>query len=521
MAENNTTPMLSKSTTLKFYKRRDIQDAMIEHAQRKEIGVRYEETFGKRPDILMYPNEILELALKNVTSFHASEELWANPLALNSNITKKEMEELRVGWDLVLDIDCKDWELSKLTTSLFIAALKENKVKDISCKFSGNKGFHIGVPFESFPPKIGGQDTKSLFPLAAQKISQYLLDNITKKLSIKDNFIFFTEKYKYTLEQLKEKFGEKEFIINSCKNCKKKIKFETDDISEFICPRCEKREKIQKDFVRCDKCNILMEKIENKKSLCECGSNEYNSNFNPASILEVDTVLISSRHLYRMPYSLHEKSALVSVPIDPEKVLEFEKSMAHPDVVQVPTFIFLDRNVTGESARQLLVQALDFKVKVQEDRELPAKKYEEFKIESPIKEDFFPPCMKTMLNGMEDGKKRAVFCLMNFLGKIGWNEKEIEEYLLKWNKEKNQEPLRENYIKSQMQHFKAGERLPPNCDNDAYYKAMGVECNAEHCHRVKNPVNYTLSKWKRHLREKEEQEEGKGRRKKKGEKNQV
>lgn len=235
---------------------------------------------------------------------------------------------------------------------------------------------------------------------------------------------------------------------------------------------------------------------------------------NADKFLEIDTVLLASRHLYRMPYSLHEKSGLVSLPIDPEKVLEFEKFMAKPESVFAPKFIFLDRNVSGESARQLLVQALDFKVKVQEDHESPRKEYDELKIESPIKEDFFPPCMKTMLGGMGDGKKRAVFCLMNFLGKIGWNEKEIEEYLLRWNKEKNKEPLRENYIKSQMQHFKAGERLPPNCDNEAYYKALGMECNAEHCKRMKNPVNYTLSRWKRHLRETEE-EESKGKRKKK------
>ena len=116
--------------------------------------------------------------------------------------------------------------------------------------------------------------------------------------------------------------------------------------------------------------------------------------------------------------------------------------------------------------------------------------------------------------GDEDGKKRAVFCLMNFLGKIGWKEKDIEEYLLRWNREKNKEPLRENYIKSQMQHFKAGDKLPPNCNNDAYYKALGVCCNEENCTRLKNPVNYTLSKWKRHLREKEEEGERKVGRKK-------
>ncbi len=513
--------MLTKSTTLKFYKQKFVQDAIIEHAQRKEIGVRYNEIFGKRPDILQYPREVLELALRDATSFHCSEELWENPTALSSELSRKELDALRVGWDLMLDIDCIDWELSKLTTSLFIKALQENGVKDVSCKFSGNKGFHIGVPFEAFPSTIGGQDTKILFPLAAQKISQYLLDLITKKLSIKNNTIFFTDKYNYTLEELKEKFGEKEFIINSCKRCKNKIKFETEDNSEFICPRCEKKEKVQKTFIKCDKCNILMKKIENKKTLCECGSNEYNSNFNPASILEVDTVLISSRHLYRMPYSLHEKSGLVSLPIDPENVLEFEKPMAKPEVVLVPRFIFLDRNVSGESARQLLVQALDFNVKMAEEPEKQSRQYDEMTIECPITEEFFPPCMQSMLNGMEDGKKRAVFCLMNFLGKIGWSKPEIELFLKKWNTEKNRVPLREVYLKGQLNHFKPGERLPPNCDNDAYYKSMGVACSPDsHCQRFKNPVNYTLAKWRRRMREKEE-EEGKGKRKKKKETDQI
>ena len=69
-----------------------------------------------------------------------------------------------------------------------------------------------------------------------------------QKHSIKDNKVFFTEKYKYTLDELKEKFGEKEFIINSCKSCKKKIKFEKEDISEFICPKCEKKRKRSKEF---------------------------------------------------------------------------------------------------------------------------------------------------------------------------------------------------------------------------------------------------------------------------------
>ena len=36
---------------------------------------------------------------------------------------------------------------------------------------------------------------------------------------------------------------------------------------------------------------------------------------------------------------------------------------------------------------------------------------------------------------------------------------------------------------------------------------MGIACvPGESCQRFKNPVNYTLSKWRKHLRMKEEQE---------------
>ena len=93
---------------------------------------------------------------------------------------------------------------------------------------------------------------------------------------------------------------------------------------------------------------------------------------------------------------------------------------------------------------------------------------------------------------------------------------EIKSYILKWNKEKNKEPLRENYIISQLKHFKVGEKLPPNCNNDGYYKDLGV-CHPDPlCGRLKNPVNYTLIRWKTHLKQKElqEKEDAKAERKK-------
>ncbi|MFA6462236.1 MAG: DNA primase small subunit domain-containing protein [Candidatus Woesearchaeota archaeon] len=450
--------MIDKGTCLRFYKRKDIQQEIVEHAQNKEFSVRYGESFGKRPDILTYPKEILELALKGVTSFHCSEEIWDNPLSLSSTSNKKEMEELRRGWDLVLDIDCKFIDYSKISADLIIKFLKRCEVKDYSIKFSGNKGFHIGVPFEAFPSQVGSIQIKTLFPEAARKIAAYIKENI------------------------KEELG------------KRILAFENNDFSKIK----DKVELPPEDITGYEK-NQYGDKV---------------AKLNVDKFLEIDTILIAPRHLYRMPYSLHEKSGLVSLPIDPERVMEFERSMADPDKILTPMFKFMDRNVSGPSARNLLTSALDFQTKTVVEKEVRDRikienqnKNEETMVTSPIREDFFPPCMKGLLNGMEDGKKRAVFCWSNFLGKIGWSKKELEGFLLEWNHDKNKaNPLRDNYIESQLRYFKPGEKLPPNCNNEGYYKSFGVCKPDSLCAHIKNPVNYTLLRWKDHLHNKEEEE---------------
>jgi hypothetical protein len=440
--------MLTKSTLLKFYKRKEIQQALVEHAQNKEIGMRYSEYFGKRPDILAYPRDVMELALNNLTSLHASEELWSNPLALNSSLSRKEMDELRIGWDLVLDIDCKIMEYSRISANLIIKFLKYCGVDDVSVKFSGNKGFHIGVPFEAFPKRVGNLMTKDLFPEAPRKIASYIKEHIKDELG----------------RQILEFEGNNIGVI------KDKVGLPQEDVIRY----------------------------EN---------NEYGDKVSKLSVdkfLEIDTILLASRHLYRMPYSLHEKSGLVSLPLDPNKVLDFEKPMANPENIVTSKWTFMNRNVTGESGRNLLLQAMDFEVNIDE-REYEnggKKQFEEVVIESPIKEDFFPECMKKIMGGMEDGRKRSVFIMMNFLGKLGWSKRDIESFLYKWNKDKNREPLREVFIKGQMNHFTPGAKLPPNCENEGYYLNLGIKCG--NCKRFKNPVNYSLWRWRRHLRDIEE-----------------
>ena len=122
--------MLLLSKALKLYKRGDVQAEILANAQDREIAIKYgDKGFGKRPDVLKYPNDILDLAKQGATSFHASEEIWKNPLQLDPMLSRKELANLRAGWDLVLDIDCEYWEISKIISWLFVKALKELNVK--------------------------------------------------------------------------------------------------------------------------------------------------------------------------------------------------------------------------------------------------------------------------------------------------------------------------------------------------------------------------------------------------------
>ena len=175
--------MLFLAKTLSFYKRKDIQEELVKQAKDKEIAFRFDESFGKRPEVLTYPNDVLELAKQRVTSFHCSEELWKNPMQLSLTLKKEEIDALRKGWDLVLDVDCKFFEYSRLAAHYAVQALKQNGVKSITAKFSGNKGFHIAVPFEAFPKNVGGENIINLFPEAPRRIALYITELIRKSLA--------------------------------------------------------------------------------------------------------------------------------------------------------------------------------------------------------------------------------------------------------------------------------------------------------------------------------------------------
>jgi hypothetical protein len=406
-----------------YYRRRDIQKNLMKFAQNREVVPLYLDNFGKRPDTLQYESDVYALAEKGATSFHCSEELWHDALQLSTEMSQEELNKLRVGWDLIIDIDTKYLDYGRIAAELLIEALKFHNVHSFGIKYSGSRGFHIGIPYKAFPEKIGSIETKDFFPEGARAITQYLYDLIKDKL----------------LERISELSGIK----------------------------------------------------------VEGARGGYAKDIEGAKKVMPDLVLVSPRHLFRMPYSLHEKTCLASIVIKPEQLKNFKPSWAKPELVMPKQFL---PEPEKNEARELLLQAIDWQARHKEGEE--RKKFEEGKEKTQYKEivikdltpALYPPCISNILAGMkDDGRKRALFILLNFFKSLKMKDDEIVKKIEEWNK-KNYKPLRDGYIRSQISWFKKQKAiLPPNCDKPIY-KEIGVCMPAEMCKLIKNPVNFTTRK---------------------------
>jgi DNA primase catalytic subunit len=447
---------LSLSTTLKYYKRDDVQDAIVRAAQSREVAVKYgEKGFGRRPDTLQYPRDVLEFAKQGASSFHVSEERWSNPLAVDTGLKRQELDGLRQGWDLILDIDCKWLEYSTVAAQVLIDELHTNGIRTLSVKFSGNHGFHIGVPFEAFPEHVTvkGQvfRTKDKFPEGPRIIAKYLQQRTLEKMG---RAILALE-------------GSVDAVVTKTGKAFKELAALRDGVSVF----------------------------------------------NPFSILAIDTVLIASRHLYRMPYCFNEKSGLVSIPLKIDELPLFDRSWAAPERV-APELGWLDRSPEPNEAATLFREAFDsvFAEELKTGTTQVARGSTEPRGElslpaEAIPEEHFPPCMKAILRGIPDGKKRAMFGLYNFLRSVGWSTQAIEQRLLAWNAA-NPEPLRENLIGGHMRaHEHQKPMLPPNCPRagQSFFADINV-CQPDHlCSRIKNPANYSIVRLRMAVRAKEDE----------------
>lgn len=421
---------------LAYYSRREIQKALLTHCKSREVAIRYgERGYGKRPDTLQFEGDVAEVARNGATSFHISEERWQDPLSLKTGMNRKQLDELRIGWDLLLDIDSNFIEYSQITGKLLVDALDFHDVKTIGVKFSGRAGIHLMVPFESFPKEVNHKPTKLLFPEGTKAIANYLKSMIEKPL-------------------------QEEILSRST-------------ISEIV-----------------KATGKPIEKITNNKQ------------FNPFSVVDIDPVLISSRHLFRSPYSFNEKSGLVSIPLKKNKIMDFKIIHARHDRVETD-IPFIDISHARENEAQgLLIQAFDWNQKnvfIKQEKEryaIQEAKKEYIKPQKAISADNFPPCILLLLNGVKkDGRKRALFILLNFLHHAGYDHEGVKKIIREWNIQ-NYEPLSESYIMGQLdwQRRQKNIVLPPNCTNQAYYQDLGV-CQPDNlCSKIKNPVQYATRK---------------------------
>jgi len=413
----------------KYYSREEIQKAILEIAKDREIvGVYSSGAYDKRPNTLQYPEDILQMIKKGIIAFHGSVERWSNPIALEPGMLKQELDRLRIGWDLIIDPDCPDFEISKLVVKKIIEALDDHSIKKYSLKYTGGKSFHIGIPFESFPKKINSQKTETLYPDLPKKIMHYLKD--------------------YLKDPLKEEMLELDNPLSLAKRVGKTI---TD--------------------------------ITDKDGL------------NPLKIVEIDSMMVISRHMFRLPYSLHEKSLLVSVPIRLKQLDDLKKGFGNPWKFQLRTKFLSEKPEIAE-ANSLVVEALDWHEKNKPKEEKMSFEERKRNVKN-IPKKYFPGCILKIMKGLPDGRKRSVFTLITFLRNMGWDWYKIEQSLKQWN-EKNQPPLPVNYINTQLRWHQRQQRniLPPNCENENFYKNTGVCLSDNFCRNLKNPINYAFRRMK-------------------------
>lgn len=336
--------MLSISDTILYYKNQNISKLISLSCKNREVGVKYlEGYFGKRPEIIENPADVLEFSKNRSSSFHISEEIWSNPLAISTGQKQSELDELRIGWDLIIDIDFPVWDITKLIANEIIIALKKHGVKSITIKFSGNKGFHIGVPFKAFPDSVHGKDTKLLFPEGVKRINAYLvhyIDKLETGFEFSQKILANPEFQKYASEN-----EGKKLIYEVCKKCGTRVTGKDEKKVTFQCSSCG-NEISDGDgpYKICPVCSRIMKRVEvvYEKICPKCSSREAIKKVN----LLIDEILVSSRHLYRCPYSLHEKSGLVSLPINPDDVLSFKRESAEPKkVLELIDFILKNKEL--------------------------------------------------------------------------------------------------------------------------------------------------------------------------------
>ncbi|MEM5804289.1 MAG: hypothetical protein QXU82_00335 [Candidatus Aenigmatarchaeota archaeon] len=402
---------------INYYSRKDVQSAIADAAKDREIaGTVRDGAFMARPDVLQYPKDVIEKVKNGAVAFHLSVEHWKQPLSLATAMGRKDLDELRKGWDMIIDIDAKaKLEHAKEATVAVVDFLKELGVNP-TVKFSGRRGFHIGIAGNAFPAKVDFKPLAQQYPEIPQALAGFIKESV--------------------------------------------------------------KERIMESLIRAEGGVAALAKTVEKMSA-----------LSPYEFIEIEKDW-GSRHMFRAPYSLHNKTWLVSVPVPLFKIRSFDPDSAKPEKVKTAAKFLANRDC---EAQELLLRALDWASKLKK-REEKAKE-PKTRMKSPIPEEHFPPCIRDILGmRLKDGRKRSVFTLISFLRAANWDWNRIEQRMEEWNKAAG---LPNRFVSTQIKWHARQKRelMPPNCGSELFYKSLGI-CKND-CGKVKNPVNYAFKSYGR------------------------
>jgi len=369
----------------------------------------------------------------------------------------------------------------------------------------GVTSFHISVERWRYPMQLGKAATNSGNSSPAVSYDtlrtgwDFVVD-IDSKLGLEESMVAAR-----LICQLFEKYGIKQYGLkfsgrrgwHLClpwEALPKQIDYKPAEIGYPEIPRILSR------FIRLRIAAPLMDELLKRRSLKDMleALDVAPSELSPFFFVEVEQDW-GARHLVRAPYSLNEKTWLVSLPIKPEQLTSFSTEMAKPEVVTKLKEIQPFFETQAGCAEGFVLDALDWWA-AQKKEERPIAK-REIRWEQKISEDNFPPCIKLILAGLKDGKKRSLFTLINFLRFANWSWQDVEAKLFEWNA-KNSLMLPRTTILGQLRWAmqQTTARNPANCSNDQFYKSIGICQPDDFCKSragevtIKNPISYPFRK---------------------------
>lgn len=407
-------------------------------AGREAVGVYSSGQYDSRPNVIQFAADVEQLAKKGISSFHISVERWRYPMQLaRANSSTQPSQDSSPA--VSYDTLRTGWDF----------------VIDIDSKLG----------------------------LEESTIAARLICELFERYGIKKYGLKFSGRRGW-------------HICLPWEALPKQIDYKPAEIGYPSVPRILAR------FIR-DKISAkLLDELLKRRSLKDMLDvlDVVPSELSPFYFVEVEQDW-GARHLVRAPYSLNEKTWLVSLPIKSEQLTSFSPDMAKPEnVVKLKELQPFFVTETG-CADGLMTEALDWWAMQKKEEERKPIARREIKWEQKMSEDVFPPCMKLILAGLRDGKKRSLYTIISFLRFANWSWQEIEAKLFEWNA-KNTPMLPRSIVLGQLRWAmqQPQSRNPANCTNDQFYRSIGICQPDNFCKNrtgeitIKNPISYPFRK---------------------------